>query len=121
MGYFEIAEVAMRQEMGKDIVAVFVPGSRRGTGIAAHDDLELRIGRIRGEVLVRIDVLVRRMIDRQETDLIEVDGFFERLHEAETQKAGCGLRAAGFRFSALGFRLWASGFRIFAGGWGPRS
>src|SRR5215469_15278985 len=106
MGYFEIAEVVMRQEMGKDIVAVFVPGRGRGTGVAAHDDLELRIWRIGGEVLVRIDVFLRWMIDRQETDLIEVDGFFERLHEAETQKAG--------------FRLWASGFRIFAGGWGLR-
>src|SRR5215831_8275385 len=95
--HLEVTEIAMSQQIVEDVVAVFVPCTGGRTGIAAHDDLELRIRRIRGEVFVRIDVFVSWMIDSQETHLIEVDGFFEGLHEAEGQKTGFWLRASGFR------------------------
>src|ERR1022692_1410568 len=77
----------MRQQVGQHVVAVLIPGARGRTRIAAHHDFEFRIRRVRGEVLVRINVLVGGMIDGQNTDLIEVDSFLQRLHEAEAELA----------------------------------
>ena len=64
---------------------VLVPRAGWRTRVAAHHNLERRIRRIRREILVGINVDVRGMIDRQQPHLIEVDGLFQRLHEAEAE------------------------------------
>ena len=83
----EIAEVTVRQQIGQDVVAVIVPRSRGRTGIAAVDNLEWRIRRVAGEIFVGINVDRSRMIDRQQFYLIEINSFFQRLHEAEAELA----------------------------------
>ena len=85
----EIAEVAMRQQIGQHIVAVLVPRSRGRMRVfaLAHHHLELRIRRVRGEILVGINFEIRGMIDRHHAHLIEVNGFLQRLHEAEAEVA----------------------------------
>ena len=54
---------------------------------AGGDDFEFWEWRIADEALVGEDVVIGRMIDREQADLIEVDGFFHRLHEAEAEQA----------------------------------
>ena len=54
---------------------------------AGGDDFEFGERRIAGEALVGEDVVICRVIDREQADLIEVDGFFHRLHEAEAEEA----------------------------------
>ena len=66
-------------------MAVLVPGSGGRARIAADDDFEFGIRRIRCEIFVGIYVDTGGMIDGEQSHLIEVDGFFEWLHEAEAE------------------------------------
>jgi hypothetical protein len=52
----EIAEVVMRQQIGKNVVAMLVPRAGGRLGVAADDNFELRIRRVRGEIFVGINV-----------------------------------------------------------------
>ena len=87
LGQGKITEIAMRQQIGKDVVPVLIV--RRGwrTRVAAGHYFEIWIWRIAGKIFVRINVNVRGMIDRQQLYLIEVNCLFERLHEAEAELA----------------------------------
>ena len=87
LGQAEIAEVAMRQQIREHVVAVLIVRRCGRARVPAGDHFEWRIRRIAGEVFVGINVEVRRMIDRDELHLIEIHGFFERLHEAEAEFA----------------------------------
>ena len=84
--HLEVAEIAMREQIGEHVVAVLVPGpgGRASIILVAEHDLERRVRRIAGEIFVGIDVDVGGMIDGEQFHLIEIDGFFERLHEAES-------------------------------------
>ena len=81
----EVAEVVVRQQILQDVVAVLIECSCGRLGIATNYDFEFRIWRVRGKVFVRIDIFIRGMIDGEQAHLIEVDSFFEWLHEAEAQ------------------------------------
>src|SRR5215467_6199627 len=52
----------------------------------AGDDFEFRKRRIAGEVLVGKDLQILRMVDGQKAHLVDVNDFFERLHETKTQE-----------------------------------
>jgi hypothetical protein len=56
--HLEVAEIAMREQVGKHVVAVLVPcaGGRARIVIIAEHDLERRVRRIAGEIFVGIDV-----------------------------------------------------------------
>src|SRR3984957_20123660 len=84
----------MRQQIRQYIVPVFIPGTDWWMRIAAHHNFECRVRRGRREKLVRIYVEVRRMVDGQQSHPVEVDSFFERFHEAKTQKTSVGLRTS---------------------------
>ena len=70
-----------------DIVAAIIPGARRRTRVLAGDDAKFRERRIAGETLVGKYVVGGRMVDGQQAHLIEIDGFFHRFHESETEQA----------------------------------
>ncbi len=63
--YFEVAEIAMREQIEKHVVAVFVPrtGGRARVVIVAEHNLERRVRRIAGEILVGINVDIGGMIN----------------------------------------------------------
>ena len=61
------------------------PRGSRAPGVT--NDLGGRRRRDRGEVLVRVDVRAGRVIDREQTHLIEVDHLLHRLGELERQPA----------------------------------
>ena len=86
----EIAKVTMRQQIGQHVVSMLVPRRSRRTRIAAHHNFERRIRRVRRKIFVGINIGIRRMIHSEQPHLIEVDGFFQRFHEAETQETGVG-------------------------------
>ena len=83
----EIAKVTMRQQVGQNIVTMLVPRARRRTGIAAVDNFERRIRRVAGEIFVGENIDSGRMVHGQQLHLIEIDRFFQRLHETETEFA----------------------------------
>src|SRR5208282_1422690 len=87
--HLEVAEIAMREQVGKHVVLVLVPraGGRTRIILITEHHLERRVGRIAGEIFVGIDVDLPGMIDGQQLHLIEIDRLFERLHEAETELA----------------------------------
>src|SRR5882724_11935848 len=66
---------------------MLIPGSRGRPSIAAVHNLKWRIRRVAGEILVGKYLDPAGMVHRQKLYLIEVDGFFERFHEAETELA----------------------------------
>src|SRR5579863_7253044 len=80
----EIAEVTVGEQIWQNVVPVLVPCASRRLGVAANNHLELGIRRVRSEIFVRIHVDISRMIDREQTHLIEIHSFFQRLHETET-------------------------------------
>ena len=67
----------MCEQIGQQVMSMIVPHARRWTRIAAHNYFERRVWRVRRKILVRIHVDIRRMVDRQQTNLIEVDCFLE--------------------------------------------
>ena len=75
----------MREQIGKHIVAVLIPRASRGARITTEHDLERRIRRITGKIFVGINIDIGGMIDGEQSHLIEIDGFFEWLHEAKTE------------------------------------
>src|SRR5258708_31263068 len=83
----EIAEIFVRQQIGKNIVAVLVPRANRRLGVVAHDPLEWRIWRIRGEVFIGINVDTGGMIGRPQGELIRIEGFFFRLPGAGNEQS----------------------------------
>ena len=84
----DILAIVLRDER-ENVAAFVVPRAEWGVACvrAGGDDFEFGERRIAGEALIGEDVVVGRMIDREQADLIEVDGFFHRLHEAETEEA----------------------------------
>src|SRR5438477_2073786 len=66
---------------------MLVPRSCRRTRITTVDNLESRIRRAAGKILVGENIDSARMIHRQQLHLVEVDCFFERFHETETKLA----------------------------------
>ena len=85
LGGLKVAEKAVGEQVGQNIVSVLVPGSSRRTRSPAEDHLEPRIRRVAGEKFVGIDVEIGGMVDCQQLHLIEINDLFERLHEAEAQ------------------------------------
>ena len=85
---FEIAEIAMRQQIRQHVVAMIVPGASWRTRVAREHYFERRIRRIAGEVFVGIDLDIGRMIDSDQLHLVEINRLFERLHETEAE-LGC--------------------------------
>ena len=84
----EVAEITMRPQVRQHIVVVLVPGAGRRTCVATDHNFERRIRRSStGEILVGENVILRRMIHRQQLHLIEIDDFLQRLHEAEAELA----------------------------------
>ena len=79
----EVAEIAVSQQIGQNVVPMFIPRTGGRPRVVAGDDLEFGIRRIRSEIFVGIDVDIGRMINGQQANLVEVNGFLERLHEAE--------------------------------------
>src|ERR1700726_4187905 len=79
----------MGEQIGKHVVTVLVPstGGRARIYFVAEYNLEGGVRRISGEIFVGINVNISGMIDGEQFHLIEINGFFERLHEAETQLA----------------------------------
>src|ERR1022692_3183968 len=77
----------MRQQIRKHVVAMLVPSTGGRTRGAAEHNLERRVRRIAGEIFIGINVKVGGMIDGEQLHLVEVNGLFQRLHEAETQLA----------------------------------
>src|SRR5258706_7769628 len=75
----------MRQQIGQTVVAVLTPRARRRTRIAANHHLEFRIRRVRCEIFIGINIEIGGMIDREHAHLIQVNGFLQRLHEAEAE------------------------------------
>ncbi len=92
-------------EERQNVAAFVVPCAERGVArVGAYgDDLEFGEWWIAGEALVGEDVVICGMIDREQANLIEVDGFFHRFHEAEAEEAvfrpalGCALRLSDIR------------------------
>ena len=76
-------------EERENIAAFVVPCAERSVACvrAGGDDFEFGEWRIAGETFVGEDVVACGMIDREQADLIEIDGFFHRLHEAEAEEA----------------------------------
>src|SRR4029077_5732293 len=75
------------RDQGEHVVSVIVPRAERRMRILACDNAKLREGWRGYEALVGEDFVSRGMIDGEKTELIEIDSFFHRLHEAETQHA----------------------------------
>ena len=65
---------------------------------AAGDDAKFRERRIGNKTLVRKDFVRLPMIDGEKTELIEINGFFHRLHEAETEHAVKWVNTGGANF-----------------------
>ena len=80
---FEIADVVVGKQIGQQVVSMIVRTRRGRVRVAAGHDLERRIRRIAGEVFVGKHVEIRRMIDREQADLVEIDNFLHWLHQAE--------------------------------------
>src|ERR1700732_1542386 len=72
------------------IVSVIVPSAHRRMSIPAGNHTKFRERRRADEALVGVDVIRDRMIDGQQTNLIEIYGLFHRFHEAETKQAIAG-------------------------------
>ena len=83
----EVADVTVRKQVGQQVVAMIVPNTGWRLGTLADHYFEGWIWRVRREVFVGIDIDVRGMIDGEQPHLVEVDGFFQRLHEAEAELA----------------------------------
>src|SRR6266576_1185594 len=81
----EITDIAMRLQVRDKIVPMLVPRSSGWPRVAANHNFERRIRRIRREILVGINVDTQRMIDCQQSNLIEVYGFFQRFHKSEAE------------------------------------
>src|ERR1700694_1465895 len=78
--------VTLRKKLG-DTFSIIVPCARHRKRMAAGNDFELGKRWIAGKIFVRIYIHALRMIDGQQTRLIEIDHLFQRLHEAKAQKA----------------------------------
>ena len=74
-------------EQRQHIVAAIVPRPKWRMRIAHRHHAKFRKRRRRREPLVRINVVARRMINRQQLDLIEINRFFHRLEETEAEHA----------------------------------
>ncbi len=66
---------------------MIVPRAHGWMRVAAGDNAKFGKWRRADESLVRINIVDGRMIDGQQANLIEVNGFFHRLHEAEAEQA----------------------------------
>ena len=97
----EIANITMHQQIRQNIMSMLVPRPGRRPRVTADHHFERRIWRIRREVFVRIYVDVGRMIYREQSYLIEIDGFFQGLHETKTENTGVGLRTSDLSRSIL--------------------
>src|ERR1700690_795747 len=61
------------------------PSRRKRVFLIAENNLEGRIRRIGSKIFVRINVILRWMIHRQQLRLVKIDRFLERLHKSETE------------------------------------
>ena len=84
---FEITEILVLAQGWDQIVSVLIPCGGRQLRLATLDHAKRRERRIAGEILVGIHIESTGMIDRQQFDLVEINCFFHRLHEAEAQLA----------------------------------
>ena len=82
----DVATVAV-QQLFPNVAPALVPRAQRRTRAPAGDDLEDRKGRLAGEILVGIDSHVRRMVHRQQPNLIEIDQLLHRFKQTEAQPA----------------------------------
>src|SRR5262249_20113099 len=82
----DVPTIAVPHE-GQDITTAIIPGTLRRLGVAGDDNPKAWERRTAGEVFVRIDLDVRRMIDRQQAHFVEIDDFFHGLKQTETQAA----------------------------------
>src|ERR1700688_4804552 len=76
-------------------------GGRTRIFTIADHTFEWRVWRIAGEIFIGININIGGMIDGQQLDLIEINRFFERLHEAEAQLAIFFLNRASVDFDRL--------------------
>src|SRR5882762_2930037 len=74
-------------DRSKNIVALIVPSGGGRARVAAGDHPKFWERRCADESLVGIDLELGGMIDGQQPNLIEVHGFFHRLHESEAEQA----------------------------------
>src|SRR5579862_8047303 len=77
----------MRKQIRQNVVPMFVPSASWRLGIAAQHNSEFRIRRVRREIFIGINTEAGWMIHREQSHLIEVNGFFQRLHEAKAELA----------------------------------
>ena len=79
----KVAKISVGRKIREQVMSVFVPRAGRRTCIAAEHNLERRVRRIAGEILIGININASRMVDRKQPDLVEINNFFHRLHQAE--------------------------------------
>ena len=79
-------------------MSAIVPGADWRTGIATGDDAKFGKWRSADEALVGIYFVGGGMIDGQQADLVEVNGFFHGFEEAEAEQAVARANAAGVDF-----------------------
>src|SRR5262249_62338607 len=72
-----VAAVMLAKKL-QHVIAVLVPCARQRARTPAGYDLEFWKWRIAGKILVRVNIEITGMVDRQQPDLIEIDHFFER-------------------------------------------
>src|SRR5580704_9081411 len=77
----------VRQKIRQNAVPMLVPCASRRAGIATVNNFEWWIGWSAGEILIGEYVDGAGMVHRQQFHLIEIDSFFQRLHETETELA----------------------------------
>src|SRR5215471_6382945 len=84
------------------VVAAIIPSANRRTRVAHRHHAKLRERRSRRETFIRINLVARRMIDRQQPHSVEIDRFLHRLQETETEYTVARLRTLPGNLQVLG-------------------
>src|SRR5262245_13665445 len=100
-----VSSIAL-QQLRQNISTFTVACGAWWTRVTAGDNPELGEWRRAGEVFVRVDVNVCRMIDCDEAHLIEIDKFLHHLGKPKAQAAIAGLHMTAFDAKVL-CRIWS--------------
>src|SRR6266487_6459710 len=79
-----VLAIAFRNQR-QHVISAVVPRAERRMRGAARNNAELRKRRRTHESFIRKNLVGRRMIDGQQSNLIEIHRFFHRLHEPEAR------------------------------------
>src|SRR5262245_53221233 len=90
------------EEFGKHIAAAVIACRSGRRSIATGDDLEFRKRRLTREIFIRIDRRIGLVVDREQTNLIEIDQFFHDFSKSKTQLAVAGLHSRSFDSQVFG-------------------